>query len=401
MFKISFIGDIMCEKPLLKACNNKGKYNFQKVFSNSKNIFDKSDYIVGNLETVFAGEDQFYTRELYSFNTPDSFLDALSQAGIDLCITSNNHCLDRGENGLIRTLDELDRRGISHIGTYRSKQEQDECFVKIFGENKVAFLAYTYGTGIKDNHYILPSDKKYMVNLLMPQKIGSPIKYNKSNKKISMIRKIISMLFSEEKKLKIKKLLGKPVGIERIDELSDDLLSEELLNKIKSDIQKAKEKSDIVVVNIHNGGQFNTFPGEYAEFIMKYLSEIGADIVIGHHPHVVQKFEMINDVPCAFSLGNYCISPSTPYIINTNLPEYSIMFHLYVESGEIKKLSFSILKIIEIKTHQLSVYDTYELYNQANGDDKKNIYRDIKFIYEKFVNNKTMVFNKVLDEYPL
>lgn len=80
--KITFIGDIMCELPLLKASRTKNGYNFYGVFSHTQELFRKSDYVVGNLETVFAGKDMEYTNTLYSFNTPDEFLDALKTSGI-------------------------------------------------------------------------------------------------------------------------------------------------------------------------------------------------------------------------------------------------------------------------------------------------------------------------------
>ena len=102
----------MCERPLLKACYSNKGYNFKSVFEVTKKLFNNSDYVIGNLETVFAGEEAGYTNSLYSFNTPDEFLDALKESGIDLFLTANNHCLDRGIEGLRRTVHELDSRNI-------------------------------------------------------------------------------------------------------------------------------------------------------------------------------------------------------------------------------------------------------------------------------------------------
>ena len=110
LIRITFVGDIMCERPLLKAYfMNKG-YDFRPVFEATKKLFNESDFVIGNLETVFAGKEVGYTNSLYSFNTPDEFLDALKESGIDLFLTANNHCLDRGIDGLKRTIHELDSR---------------------------------------------------------------------------------------------------------------------------------------------------------------------------------------------------------------------------------------------------------------------------------------------------
>ena len=83
------------------------------------------------------------------FNTPDALGDALKDAGFDLVSTANNHCLDRGYDGMVRTLDVLDKLGLAHVGTYRSAEEraaQNGVYVADMGGIKVAFLSYTYGT---------------------------------------------------------------------------------------------------------------------------------------------------------------------------------------------------------------------------------------------------------------
>ena len=159
--KISFLGDIMCEMPFLKAAKIKPyNYDFDKAFSGLKILCEKSDYVIGNLETVCAGETQGYTKELYSFNTPDNFISALKKCGIDFVSTANNHCLDRGLDGLRRTLDVLDSQGIRHTGTYRSRKESEyACIVEIMGM-KLGIISYTYGTNSNINDVLLSGDHK-------------------------------------------------------------------------------------------------------------------------------------------------------------------------------------------------------------------------------------------------
>lgn len=114
---LSFTGDIMCQREQLAACRTSGGYEFGPLFEPAAEALAASDYLVGNLETPFAGAEAGYTRELYSFNTPDSFAAALAACGFDLVSTANNHCLDRKLSGQKRTLDILDRAGIAHVGT--------------------------------------------------------------------------------------------------------------------------------------------------------------------------------------------------------------------------------------------------------------------------------------------
>lgn len=159
--RITAIGDIMVHSWQYNEAYNSetGEYDFYHNFTDVKKYFDDADYVVGNLETVFAGEEVGYS-DYPMFNTPDSFLDALKDAGVDLVTTANNHCMDKWGDGLLRTIDLLDEKGFDHIGTYKSAVERENIFIKDINGIKVAFLSYTYGT----NGLNVPEE--YMVNLM-------------------------------------------------------------------------------------------------------------------------------------------------------------------------------------------------------------------------------------------
>lgn len=159
--RITAIGDIMVHSWQYNEAYNSetGEYNFYHNFTDVKKYFDKADYVVGNLETVFAGADIGYS-DFPMFNTPDSFLDALKDSGVDLVTTANNHCMDKWQDGLLRTIDILDEKGFDHIGTYKSAEDRENIFIKDINGIKVAFLSYTYGT----NGLRVPEE--YMVNLM-------------------------------------------------------------------------------------------------------------------------------------------------------------------------------------------------------------------------------------------
>jgi len=102
---ISAVGDLMAHQSNLNnAYNSKtSTYDFSGFLALVKPYLTKSDLTIGNFETVTAGPNARYT-SYPSFNTPDSMLTALSNAGFDVLSTANNHCLDRGINGLTRTI---------------------------------------------------------------------------------------------------------------------------------------------------------------------------------------------------------------------------------------------------------------------------------------------------------
>ena len=82
------------------------------------------------------------------FSAPDSYAEALRDAGFDMFMTANNHSLDRRDRAARRTLVALDSLGIDHVGSYRDSLDREEKvpFIKNIKGFKIGFLNYTYGT---------------------------------------------------------------------------------------------------------------------------------------------------------------------------------------------------------------------------------------------------------------
>lgn len=148
--ELLFVGDAMAHGPQLRAAlQPDGSYNFNPCFDRLRHEISGADYAVVNLETpVSGGKYSGYPM----FNAPDSYVEALRDAGFDLFLTANNHTLDRGETGLRKTLHLLDSLGLDHIGTYADAAERSRrlpMVVSIKGF-RVGMLNYTYGTnGLK------------------------------------------------------------------------------------------------------------------------------------------------------------------------------------------------------------------------------------------------------------
>lgn len=401
-YKISFTGDIMCERPLLNASRYDKRYDFDFVFHGVKDKLQESDLVVGNLETVFAGEEAGYTNEVYSFNTPDSFVYSMKSAGIDYVSTANNHCLDRGTEGLIRTLDILDQYGIKHFGTYRRKEERTSYELLEMGDKKIALIAYTYGTNVAENGIVFREDEEFYVNLLKSQKYEW-LKFEKTlctpgirSKLSQYIRKITTL----EQRMRIKKKLGMLKNTPKSDDSLEGDIYPRYLERLKSDIEKAKSETDYVFVCLHSGGLFNVKVGKYTEHIVNLIVRAGADVIIGNHPHVVQEFVDKNCL-IAYSLGNFSISPSSLYLVRENLPEYSVLLHFYFDKERMSlyKVTFSILKIVESKNGNLSVYPINALYDKCNiTSEREVLISDCTKIYNTFTGKKKTAI-EILDEY--
>ena len=167
---LTFTGDIMCHSYQYNEAYDAstGTYDFSHNFTDMKKYFDEADLVVGNLETVFAGADVGIS-DYPGFNSPDAFADAIADAGFDVLTPANNHSMDKRMDGVLRTLDVLDERGMDHIGTYRSAEERENILIRDVNGIKIAFLSYTYGTNG------IPVPESWLVNPLDEELIKSDI----------------------------------------------------------------------------------------------------------------------------------------------------------------------------------------------------------------------------------
>ena len=245
-----FVGDAMQHKAQIDAAHRPdGTYDYSECFTALNDYISGADYAVVNLETPLGGRP--YTG-YPCFSSPESYVDALADTGFDLFLTANNHTLDKRDRGLTRTLDSLDAKSLSHIGTYRNKAERDTMlpFIRSVNGFKISFLNYTYGTN----------------------------------------------------------------GIRLTSDAVVDYIDKELI-KMDIDSAKSKG-AELVAVCIHWGEEYKLLPNTSQKSLAGFLVENGADMVIGSHPHVIQPIEMRTDTSgnnalVVYSLGNFISNMKT------------------------------------------------------------------------------------------
>lgn len=250
-FTLTATGDILCHNTQYWDAYNKetGIYDFSYVFTEIKDYIQSADISISSLETSFAGEDRGYSNYPV-FNTPDALAYGLKDLGIDVISLAGNHALDYGYSGLCRTIDVLDSAGISHLGTYKTKEEQEQLLIKTVKDVKIAFINYTYGT----NGIPIPSGKEYCVNLI-----------------------------------------------------DKDLMKKQIE-------QAKNQNVDMIVACMHWGNEYQTTQSSEQEDLADFLFENGVDIIIGNHPHVLEPMEKrtitlndgtVKDVFVVYALGNF------------------------------------------------------------------------------------------------
>lgn len=144
--KITFIGDLMCQLPQIQASRREVGYDFGAVFNKVSFLFQHSNYVIGNLETPIAGHALGLTSTPTNFNAPIEFAQAAQNAGLGFFSIANNHCLDRGTEGLFNTINNLKKLEVDFSGGYKTSAESQMPFVKSINGLRIAVLAFTYGT---------------------------------------------------------------------------------------------------------------------------------------------------------------------------------------------------------------------------------------------------------------
>ena len=147
---IGAVGDIMIPSVIVEDVRvEKDKYDFSTLFLPMRDLFESVDLMCGNLEVPLAGSKSGYSNKkdnrygLYSFNAPDSVLDTLKEYGVDMLTTANNHCFDRGIEGLHRTVEVIRAAGFYQTGTYLNEEDRlTPCIVEINGI-RIGFVAST------------------------------------------------------------------------------------------------------------------------------------------------------------------------------------------------------------------------------------------------------------------
>lgn len=241
------VGDNLFHMGIVNSgLNQDGTYNYDHLYKHISDDITAADIAAVNQETVFAPEGS-EPSGYPNFGSPDEAAQALVNAGFDVIQHASNHTLDRGEKGIIHSIDLWKNfKNITVLGVHETEEDYQEITVVEKNNIKIAMLNYTYGL----NGHRLASDKGYMVDLLD----------------------------NEE--------------------------------KVYADIKKAKEIADCVIVYVHWGSEYTHKPTSYEKEWAQRFADAGVTAVVGAHPHVIQPVEWVkgkdgNQTLVYYSLGNF------------------------------------------------------------------------------------------------
>ena len=247
--RIRAVGDLMVHKKQLEIAKQAdGSYDFHPQYALIADSLADADYTIANLETTIGR----YENRPYSgypmFNTPESLLDAVRDAGVDFLTLANNHMLDRYFEGMVKTADNVEAWGFDFGGANRTPQEKEKPNIVEVNGIRLGFLCYTQMTnGMED--WSNAAVKEYGVNYL--RKADLP-----------------------------------------------------------GEVRALREAgADVVIAIPHWGEEYFRRPQSYIVTWAKKMVAAGVDVVLGSHPHMVQPVEFVEAEGhrglVAYSLGNF------------------------------------------------------------------------------------------------
>lgn len=181
------------------------------------------------------------------FCAHDNYVDALTNSGFDLLLTANNHILDRRDRGVRRTISTFEHKGVPYVGVYLNQAHRDSILPMIHDVNGFKVAFLNYTYGTN--------------------------------------------------------------GIKKTTDIVIDYIDRDL---IAADVSKARAKgAEIVAVCIHWGDEYKLLPNANQKKLAQYIADLGVELIIGSHPHVIQPMELSyneknrHNYFLVYSLGNF------------------------------------------------------------------------------------------------
>jgi len=221
------------------------------AFEFVSDIISGADIAFGNLESTISDQDGETRSGTWRFTAPPDAALTLLHAGFDILSLSNNHVWDYWERGLHETRDHLNAVGIAHTGTGYDLAEAYSPAILEVDGVRIAFLAVANIF----NYGAYPDHEAFDYFAWADMELLAPA------------------------------------------------------------IASAREQADLVVVSAHWDWEYKDYPCDATVELAHAIADAGADIILGHHPHVPQGIEVYNDTFIIYSLGNFAFHQTTKYSI--------------------------------------------------------------------------------------
>lgn len=242
-YTLMFVGDIILDRGVEHMVQTQGENSWMFPLAPVAEYLKEADFLFGNLESVISDKGR-NVGSIYSFRAHPNSIEALTSVGFTAVSVANNHSFDYTIEAFADSLKRLESTSILYAGGgFTNREARDPSLFSLPNGTTIGVVAYTT--------------------------VGSP-----------------SWEATEDR-----------AGIAWIDETR--------LDQLREDIASAKKVADVVVVSFHFGEEYQSEPNSFQRTVGETAIEAGADIVVGHHPHVLQPLEQYKNRWIAWSLGNF------------------------------------------------------------------------------------------------
>ena len=317
---VGAIGDLLMHSPIFNSCKQAdGSYNFESVFRYGKDTFSALDYAIANLETTFGGPNHPHVPNVH-YSCPDQLADSAVEAGFDMFQTINNHSGDSNADGLIRTIEVTRAAGLATLGT-QLPGEKPYAIVEVNGI-KIGMVGYTWAFEIVGDLFSLNGMERIKYE-------GQANYYSKQD-------------------------------------------PDKLYNELKPIMENMKaDGAEVTMIFIHWGEEYETKENAAQDKMAQKLCDIGFDVIVGGHPHVVQPMALLESTEnpghktyCIFSLGN---------AVSNQRDGISPKFSGYTEDGLLFSVTFEKYSDGKVYVSDLEAIPMWVNMHSNNGSREYNI----------------------------
>ena len=283
-----------------------------------------ADWTAVNLESV-VGElpaTDAYAGKRFLLQSTPLITETLDELGVDLVTLGNNHAYDWRDPGIESTLDALDAAEITHVGAGSNPDDAVRGQLVEVGEGRIGIVSYTTVNGSFVNDQLPTKDERAPADLPAAERWqyserpfsygfpGDPFYIAEAKRRIGEIWSLFVELEDEFGDEKIADLWSALIGV--YPELQDWVArrghggaAPYSRTEMENEITRLEQSgAETIVVQIHGGFQFAEVKSEFVQKIAHAAVDAGADLVVAHHPHVLQGVEWYRDKLVVYSLGN-------------------------------------------------------------------------------------------------
>ncbi len=262
---LAAVGDIMLDRALGYALS---RGNLEYPFVGVAEQLQTADITVGNVESALGDTGESAPKS-YTFRAPPEAAESLAMAGFDVVSLANNHGMDFGADGLLRGIELLNTAGVAPVGAGANLAEARTAVIQTINGLDIAFLGYLH----------------------VPVEVSG---------------------FDTESWTATADAPG---------------LAWARPEWITEDVTAVREQADIVIVLLHSGFEYVEAPSP-PQIAASYAAiDAGADLVIGHHAHILQGIEFYGDGVIVYGLGNFAFEitgPPETAVLNVWLSENGV-----------------------------------------------------------------------------